>query len=122
MIAGHGLADRFIFPYGTVDHYERVKAGDSNVEDYHQSFEARGVMHCGEGIGPFPCTAMDDLVQWVEEGIPPKTLMVMSSTDAEGNMRDRPPCAYLLVSKYKGRRSDSCIFIRMCSSRLHERE
>jgi hypothetical protein len=97
MITWHGLADQLIFPKGTERYYEDVEALDPSVRDYYRFFEAPGVAHCNGGIGPFPKTALDSVVDWVEKGIAPDTLRGFA---ADGSVLDL--CPYPLVAAFNG--------------------
>lgn len=102
MIAWHGLADELIFPNGTFDHYRRVLEGDSNARDYYRVFSAPGVEHCGGGIGYYPSTSLQALVDWVEHGVAPDTLAGTTLPDANGKTRQAPLCQWPLVAAYVG--------------------
>lgn len=55
VVIWHGWADQLIFPQGTVNYYERVKAvmgGSQRTEDFVRLFMAPGVAHCAGGVGP----------------------------------------------------------------------
>ncbi|KAG8624634.1 hypothetical protein KVT40_007701 [Elsinoe batatas] len=80
MITWHGLADQLIFPNGTRDYYERVTEAVPDVQDFYRFFEAPGVAHCSGGPGPQPRNELQALVDWVENGIAPETLVTVNST------------------------------------------
>lgn len=101
MISWHGLSDQLIFPAGTTNYYDHVKALDKTVTNYYRHFEAPGVQHCSGGIGPFPGSALDDLVAWVEKGVAPSVLLG-TSLPVNGTVLKRDLCQYPLVSFYKG--------------------
>ena len=69
--------------------------------DYCRFFEAPGVMHCGKGIGLFPCEGMEALLKWVEEGVVPETLMAISLPDDYALVGHQRLCAYPRVLKDK---------------------
>lgn len=102
MITWHGLADAVIFPDGTKQYYEAVEAGDGNVRDYYRYFEAPGVEHCRGGVGPYPGTVMQALVDWVEKGDAPETIVATSLPNDDGQVWVRPLCLYPLVARYTG--------------------
>ncbi|KAF2220243.1 feruloyl esterase B precursor [Elsinoe ampelina] len=80
MITWHGLADQLIFPNGTRDYYERVTEAVPDVQDFYRFFEAPGVAHCSGGPGPQPRNELQALVDWVEKGIAPETLLTVNAT------------------------------------------
>ena len=101
----HGLADQLIFPQGTVQYYERVKAvmgGAASTEEFARLFLAPGVAHCAGGPGPQPADPLNALVDWVEQGHAPDTLTGVNR-DATGTVsRSRPICMYPKVATYQG--------------------
>jgi len=96
LIHWHGIADELIFVNGSSNYYERVRSLVPNTDDFYRYFEVPGVNHCMGGVGHFPTTALDALVQWVEKGRAPKHL------DGEARDSTRPICPYPLVAAYKG--------------------
>ncbi len=98
MISWHGLADPLIPPNGTFHYYDQVMAGDPSAHDYYRLFEAPGVGHCMGGVGAFPVSIFESLVQWVEDGVAPVTL---NGTNLASGMK-RNLCMYPLVSAYIG--------------------
>ena len=93
VITWHGLSDNVIFPEGTADYFKRVKAMDPDVESYYRHFRAPGVEHCRSGLGPYPKTAFESLVQWVEKGIAPEVL-AGESLPLNGSVIQRNLCMY----------------------------
>ncbi|KAJ4387812.1 hypothetical protein N0V93_008415 [Gnomoniopsis smithogilvyi] len=80
LLTWHGLYDNMIFPSGTLDYHQRVintLGGANNVDSFYRVFEAPGVGHCGNGVGPVPLNPINSLVDWVERGIAPETLPAM---------------------------------------------
>jgi hypothetical protein len=62
-----------------------------------------GMGHCGGGVTGNTSTIdwLTPLVDWVENGITPGTL-IGSGKDASGNPRTRPICSYPEVARYLG--------------------
>jgi hypothetical protein len=92
----HGIADQLIPVNGSTDYYSRVQALDSEVRDFYRYFEVPGVTHCAGGSGPFPESALESLVEWVEKGKAP------GSIEGVAGSAKRPICAWPLVAVYKG--------------------
>jgi hypothetical protein len=74
LLTWHGLADSLIPPSTSLDYTKRVYERDQTAAEYYRYFEAPGLDHCGGGNGWFPGTAMQSLIDWVENGIAPQTL------------------------------------------------
>lgn len=103
MVHWHGIADQLIYVNGSSNYYERVKALDSNVADFYRYFEFPGVTHCFGGIGPYPVSAFESLVNWVENGKAPDYLEGKTGPPhGPEKPMHRPLCAYPQVAAYKG--------------------
>ena len=103
MIVWHGLADQLIYPNGSLNYYQRVQEIIPDIHSFYRYFEPPGVAHCSGGDGPFPLTAFNSLVDWVERGVAPEKLDTESFMLPEGaTSRSRPVCPYPLVPAYKG--------------------
>lgn len=102
MITWHGLADELLAPNGTYEYYQRVLDLDASAADYFRFFPAPGVGHCGGGVGHFPNSTLQSLVDWVENDIVPETLSGTTLPDANGIVRKAPLCPYPLVAAYIG--------------------
>ncbi|KAJ5770255.1 uncharacterized protein N7511_002306 [Penicillium nucicola] len=85
MITWHGMKDPYAMYNGTVDYYDRVRAVDPKVADYYRFFAAPGVEHCSGGPGPFPGDGLKALVNWVEHGKAPDTLLALATPTATGS-------------------------------------
>jgi feruloyl esterase len=96
MITWHGLADRVVFPGGTVDYRRRVEAdmgGAHATDEFYRVFLAPGADHCSGGTGPVPTDPLGALVDWVEHGHAPDTLPA-ATTDAQRRKITRDLCRY----------------------------
>jgi Tannase and feruloyl esterase len=102
MITWHGLADPLIFPNGTYQYYQQVLELDPNAADYYRFFPAPGVGHCADGVGWFPASSLQSLVDWVEKDVVPETLEGTTLPNANGTVRRAPLCPYPLVLAYIG--------------------
>ena len=91
-------ADPLIPARGSEEYYKRVTALDPNVHDFYRLFFAPGLHHCHGGPGAYPDTAFDSLVQWVEHGVAPDTLLA-TSVGTEPIVQ-RPLCPYPLKQTY----------------------
>jgi hypothetical protein len=100
-----GGNDQLIFPRGVINYYRLMASRYSrhpgrpdfeNLQRFYRLFRAPGVAHCGGGVGPQPQGLFDALVNWVENGVPPQSVL------ASGGGRTRPLCPYPQTAIYNG--------------------
>jgi feruloyl esterase len=106
VVIWHGLVDQLIFPQGTVNYYERVKArmgGARRTEEFARLFLAPGVAHCAGGPGPQPDAPLNAVIDWVERGRAPRVLDGVVRDAGGAVTQTRPICLYPEVAAYKGR-------------------
>jgi len=105
-----GTNDQLIMPRGVLKYYREMASryDDNNdevdfsaVQDFYRLFRAPGVGHGFGSTGPVPEDMFDALVDWVENGVAPQTVM---TTLVEGTqvIRTRPICPYPTTSIYNG--------------------
>ena len=105
-----GANDQLIYPRGVINYYRQMASrysrhGDpdfENLQHFYRLFRAPGVGHCGGGTGPVPVNPFDALVKWVEQGVPPQTLLASSGPAAPPTWRSRPLCPYPQTAIYNG--------------------
>ncbi len=105
MITWHGLADRLVFPQGTVDYRRRVEAamgGAGATDQFYRVFLAPGADHCSGGTGAVPTNPLAAVVDWVEHGHAPDTLPA-ATTSTAGRPLTRDLCHYPRLPHYTGR-------------------
>jgi hypothetical protein len=106
----HGLADELIFPQGTIQYYQRVQdtVGAANTATFARLFIAPGAQHCAAAAGPAPANPLQDVVNWVEHGQAPATILATGGVDpSTGQPTQRPLCAYPHLSEYVSGDPDS---------------
>jgi pimeloyl-ACP methyl ester carboxylesterase len=98
----HGLADQLIFPQGTIQYYQRVQdtLGAANTATFARLFIAPGAGHCGPAAGPAPTNPLQDVVNWVEHGQAPATILATGGTGPSGQATQRQLCMYPYLSEY----------------------
>ena len=105
VVMWHGFADQLIVPEGTIDYYDAVTqalgGGYKRTEQFARLFMAPGVGHCGGGAGPQPQGQFDAVVNWVEHGVAPETLLA-SKPLGGGLTQTRPLCPYPTFAHYTG--------------------
>ena len=112
MIMYHGLFDQLIFPRGSYDYYNRAAekmsaalakngvkpsaaAGLAALQQFYRFFPYPNVGHCAGGAGPQPDVnaLFQALVNWVENGIAPDSIVATQSLGG-GAIRTRKICKY----------------------------
>jgi Tannase and feruloyl esterase len=104
-----GLGDVIAMPEATRQWYETLTkdmGGDAGTMEFARLFMVPGMSHCGIPSGPGVAdTGFDPLPaleRWVEDGVPPESI-VMAKTDEGGKTEwTRPVCVYPEVASYKG--------------------
>ncbi|HTW76087.1 MAG TPA: tannase/feruloyl esterase family alpha/beta hydrolase [Steroidobacteraceae bacterium] len=103
LVLWHGWADQLINPQGTIDYYDRVvrrMGGLARTRQFARLFMAPGVQHCGGGDGPQPQELFEAVVNWVEKGVAPQT--ILASKPIPGGTRTRPLCPYPAEARWNG--------------------
>jgi feruloyl esterase len=102
----HGLADQLIFPQGSINYYQRVEnamGGARRTGTFARLFLAPGAQHCASAAGPAPANPLAAVVNWVEHGQPPVSILGTVVNPATGTVTlSRPLCMYPLVARYTG--------------------
>ncbi|MEJ0075490.1 MAG: tannase/feruloyl esterase family alpha/beta hydrolase [Alphaproteobacteria bacterium] len=123
----HGWADPLIPPQSSINYFNAVAKIDrgngpdrddvqkvdfrpgedpklDKTQRYARLFMVPGMFHCSGGPGPNVFDALTPLVQWVEQGVAPETILAtkfVADTPPAVQMT-RPLCLYPKVAKYKG--------------------
>ena len=102
----HGLADQLIFPQGTINYYKRVTAamgGAGQTGSFARLFLAPGAQHCASAAGPAPADPLTAVVNWVEHGQAPASILGTVVDPATNTVTlSRPLCMFPLVARYTG--------------------
>ena len=104
LIVTYGWADQVLQPMMGVNYYERVMASNPNAQDFARLFMMPGVAHCSGGVGPDRTDAVTAIIDWVEKGKAPDTLIARKVTGG-AVVRTRPLCPYPQVARYSGQGS-----------------
>ena len=121
----HGWADPLIPPQSSINYFnalvgnhgrsgfQQVSFGQGQgnpalqrTQSYARLFMAPGVFHCAGGPGPNVFDALTPLVNWVEGGVAPETILAtkfVNDTPPTVQMT-RPLCVFPKVAKYNGKR------------------
>jgi hypothetical protein len=104
LVIWHGWSDPLIVAEGSIDYYERVVDRIGNLrrtQEFARLFMAPGVGHCSGGPGHQPQGAFDTVVNWVEKGIAPESLL--AARNVQGATQTRPLCPYPAVATWDGK-------------------
>jgi len=104
LIMTYGWADQILQPLMGVRYYEEVTAKNANASEFVRLFMMPGVAHCAGGLGPDRNDAVTAVIDWVEKGKAPDSLLATKVTDGKV-VRTRPLCPYPQVARYKGQGS-----------------
>ena len=105
LLMTYGWADSILQPMMGVNYYQQAvaKNGPSTTE-FFRLFMVPGMAHCGGGIGPDRHDPVTAVINWVEKGQAPAS-MVASRVVNNQVVRTRPLCPYPQVARYSGQGS-----------------
>jgi len=123
-----GANDQLIMPRGVVNYYREmaIRYGKhhqpdfKNLQEFYRLFRGPGVGHCAGGPGPQPQNLFNALVDWVEKGIAPETILAQGGQGAPPT-RTRPLCAYPQTAIYNGTGSTDDAVNFHCGGNLEKR-
>jgi feruloyl esterase len=102
LIMTYGWADAILQPLMGVRYYERATAANGpKTTDFFRLFMVPGMAHCAGGLGPDQNDAVTAVIDWVEKGAAPDSLIASKIVDGRV-VRSRPLCPYPQVARYKG--------------------
>jgi feruloyl esterase len=105
LLMTYGWADSILQPMMGVNYYEQAVAKNgSDTSQFFRLFMAPGMGHCGGGVGPDRHDAMTAMINWVEMGKAPDSMLASRVVDNRV-VRTRPLCAYPQVARYSGQGS-----------------
>jgi feruloyl esterase len=102
LLMTYGWSDTILQPMMGVNYYEQATAKNGpDTPDFFRLFMVPGMAHCGGGTGPDRHDAVTAVINWVEKGQAPSS-MVASRVVNNQVVRTRPLCAYPQVARYSG--------------------
>jgi len=105
LLMTYGWADSILQPLMGVHYYEdAVSKNGSNTAEFFRLFMVPGMAHCGGGIGTDRHDSMTAMVNWVEKGKAPTSMMGSRAVNNQV-VRTRPLCPYPQVARYSGQGS-----------------
>ena len=105
LIMTYGWADSILQPMMGVNYYEQAVAKNGpKTPDFFRLFMVPGMAHCGGGIGPDRHDPVTAIINWVEKGKAPDSMVASRVVNGKVE-RTRPLCAYPKVARYSGQGS-----------------
>jgi feruloyl esterase len=105
LVMTYGWADAILQPMMGVTYYEQAVAKNGpKTTDFFRLFMVPGMAHCGGGVGPDQNDAVSAVVDWVEKGKAPDSIVAKKIVSGQVT-RSRPLCPYPQVARYKGQGS-----------------
>jgi feruloyl esterase len=97
----HGVSDPWFSAYATLDYWHRAEKANGAVwADTSRFYMVPGMGHCGGGANTFDSfDLLTPLVNWVEQGTAPATVVASRRTPAPAQ---RPMCPYPAYPHYVG--------------------
>jgi Tannase and feruloyl esterase len=105
LLMTYGWADSILQPMMGVNYYEQAVAKNGpDTREFFRLFMVPGMAHCGGGIGPDRNDSMTAMIDWVEKGKAPDSIVASRVVDNHV-VRTRPLCPYPQVARYSGKGS-----------------
>jgi len=102
LLMAYGWADQILQPMMGVNYYERaVAANGPATPEFFRLFMIPGMAHCGGGVGPDQHDPVTAVIDWVEKGKAPDSLIARKVVNGQV-VRTRPLCPYPQVARYTG--------------------
>jgi feruloyl esterase len=102
LVMTYGWADGILQPLMGVNYYESAVAKNGpKTTEFFRLFMVPGMAHCGGGVGPDQNDAVSAVIDWVEKGKAPDTIVAKKIVNGQVT-RSRPLCPYPQVARYKG--------------------
>jgi Tannase and feruloyl esterase len=105
LIVYHGGADGAFSVNATIDWYNAVNAWErGNAANFARLFVVPGMNHCGGGPSTDDFDMFPAIVNWVEKGVAPDSVVATASNPGYFGVesRSRPLCPYPKQARYKG--------------------
>jgi Tannase and feruloyl esterase len=102
LIFYHGDSDPWFSPLDTFEYYKNMSAANGGLEavsKWSQFYFVPGMSHCGGGPGLDQFDLLGAMVNWVEKGSAPMSVI---ATGKAFPGRSRPLCAYPKHAQYEG--------------------
>jgi len=105
LLMTYGWADPILQPMAGVNYFEQTVAKNGpDTTNFFRLFMVPGMSHCSGGIGPDRYDAVTAIINWVEKGQAPASMVASRMVDNQ-IVRTRPLCPYPQVARYSGQGS-----------------
>jgi hypothetical protein len=105
LLMTYGWADSILQPMMGVNYYEQaVTKNGPGTTEFFRLFMVPGMAHCGGGIGPDRNDSVTAMIDWVEKGKAPGSIVATRMVNNQV-VRTRPLCPYPQVARYSGQGS-----------------
>jgi hypothetical protein len=105
LLMTYGWADSILQPRAGINYFEKaVKINGPKTTDFFRLFMVPGMSHCSGGIGTDRHDPMTAIINWVEKGQAPVSMLANRMVDNK-IVRTRPLCPYPQVARYSGQGS-----------------
>jgi hypothetical protein len=105
LLMTYGWADTVLQPMMGVNYYEQATAKNgADTKDFFRLFMMPGMTHCAGGAGPDRHDPVTAIVNWVEKGTAPASIVASRVVNGQV-VRTRPLCPYPQVARYAGQGS-----------------
>jgi hypothetical protein len=105
LVMTYGWADSILQPLMGVNYYESAVAKNGpKTNEFFRLFMVPGMAHCAGGVGPDQNDAVSAVIDWVEKGKAPESIVAKKILSGQVT-RSRPLCPYPQVARYKGQGS-----------------
>jgi len=102
LVMTYGWADSILMPLMGVNYYEKaVEKNGPKTPEFFRLFMVPGMAHCGGGVGPDRNDAVSAVIDWVEKGRAPESIVASKVVNGQV-VRTRPLCPYPQVARYTG--------------------
>jgi len=102
LLMTYGWADSILQPMMGVNYFEQAVAENGpDTTDFFRLFMVPGMGHCSGGTGPDRHDPMTAIINWVEKGQAPESILASRAVDDQV-VRTRPLCPYPQVARYSG--------------------
>lgn len=102
LLVYQGWNDAIVRPLVTINYFDQVAAESGDVNQFMRLFMMPGVTHCRRGPGPDSADFLATVVDWVEKGRAPNSIIASKQSKEGKVLRTRPICAYPMYAEYKG--------------------